>query len=214
MKKTLYELVGVPPTAPREIIGAACKRRLAKFEEMGGEEGRAGAYAVREAWHVLGDDQTRAAYDASLAAPQPEPVTGAKDILAKAPPGAIAQALVAKREVPRDWARIGKITGGGLMALMAISWVAINQNARVAHQQRLEAAVRAADGDDPPPAAKPETKPAEPFSAEKAEQEMREREAAAREQVEREAAKQDEEFRKKLDQENNPSRGSRRTRNR
>ncbi len=218
MKKTLYEVVGVPPTAPREIIGAACKRRLAKFEEMGGEEGQAGAYAVREAWHVLGNDQTRAAYDASLAAPQPEPVTGAKDILAKAPPGAIAQALVAKREVPRDWARIGKITAGGLMALFAASWFALNQNARVAHQQRLEAAVREADGDGPPAAAKPASaapdKPAEPFSAEKAEQEMREREAAAREQVEREAAKQDEEFRKKLDQENNPSRGTRRTRNR
>ena len=46
MKKNLYELVGVPPEAPREMIGSACKRRIAKLERDGGDAGKAEIYAV------------------------------------------------------------------------------------------------------------------------------------------------------------------------
>ncbi len=216
MKKTLYELVGVPPAAPREIIGAACRRRIARFEEQGGEEARAGIYALREAWHILGDDKTRAAYDASLASPQPEAIVDrqAAAFAAQVAPETLARTLVKPREVPRDWARMAKFAGGGMMALLFIAIFAVNQNARMATQKRMEAAAYEAEYGEPPGAKKaaaPE-KPAEPFSAEKAEQEMREREAAAREQVERDQQKQDDEFRRKLDQENNPNRGTRRSR--
>lgn len=220
MKKTLYELVGVPPTAPREIVGAACKRRIARLEEQGGEEAKAAIYAIREAWSILGDDRTRAAYDASLASPQPEAFVDrqAAAFAAQIAPDTLARALVKPREVPRDWARIGKIAGGGMMALLFVSIFAVNQNARLSAQKRVEAATYEAEYGEPLAAKKatatPE-KPAEPFSAEKAEQEMREREAAAREQVERDQQKQEDEFRKKLDQQNNPySRGERRSRNR
>jgi curved DNA-binding protein CbpA len=219
VKKTLYELIGVPPTASREIIGAACRRRVARLEAEGGEEAKASLYAIREAWHVLGDDKTRAAYDASLASPQPEAFVDrqAAAFAAQIAPDTLAQALVKPREVPRDWARIGKYAGGGMMALLFISIFAVNQNARMSAQKRIEAAEYAAEHGEPMPAKKAAApaKDAEPFSAEKAEQEMREREAAAREQVERDQQKQEDEFRKKLDQQNNPySRGERRSRNR
>jgi curved DNA-binding protein CbpA len=220
VKKTLYELIGVPPTAPREIIGAACKRRIARLEAEGGEEAKASVYAIREAWHILGDDKTRAAYDASLASPQPEAFVDrqAAAFAAQIAPDTLAKALVKPREVPRDWARIGKYAGGGMMALLFVSIFAVNQNARMAAQKRLEAAQYEAEYGEPPGAKKAAAvaaKPAEPFSAEKAEREMREREAAAREQVEREQQKQEDEFRQKLDQQNNPySRGDRRSRNR
>lgn len=220
MKKTLYELVGVPPSAPREIVGAACRRRIARLEEQGGEEAKAAIYAIREAWHILGDDRTRAAYDASLASPQPEAFVDrqAAAFAAQIAPDTLARALVKPREVPRDWARIGKIAGGGMMALLFVSIFAVNQNARLSAQKRVEAAAYEAEYGEPPAAKKAPAAPAAPaesFSAEKAEQEMREREAAAREQVEREQQKQEDEFRKKLDQQNNPtSRGERRSRNR
>jgi len=219
VKKTLYELIGVPSTVPREIIGAACKRRVARLEAEGGEEAKASLYAIREAWHILGDDNTRAAYDASLASPQPEAFVDrqAAAFAAQIAPDTLAKTLVKPREVPRDWARIGKIAGGGMMALLFVSIFAVNQNARISAQKRMEAATYEAEYGEPPGAKKaaaPE-KPAEPFSAEKAEREMKEREAAAREQVERDQQKQEDEFRQKLDQQNNPSsRGERRSRNR
>jgi curved DNA-binding protein CbpA len=219
MKKTLYELVGVPPTAPREIIGAACKRRIARFEEQGGEEAKAGMYAIREAWHILKDDNARAAYDASLATPQPEAVIDrrAAAFVAQVAPDTLVKTLVKPREVPRDWARIGKYAGGGMMALLFVSIFAVNQNARMSAHKRMEAAQYEAEYGEPMPAKKAAepAKSAEPFSAEKAEREMKEREAAAREQVERDQQKQEDEFRQKLDQQNNPySRGERRSRNR
>ena len=49
MKKSLYDLVGVPPEAPREMIGSACKRRMAKLEREGGESAKAEIYAIRDA---------------------------------------------------------------------------------------------------------------------------------------------------------------------
>ena len=219
MKKTLYELVGVPPAAPREIIGAACRRRIARLEEQGGDEAKAGIYAIREAWDILKDDQTRAAYDASLATPQPEAVIDrqAAAFVAQVAPDTLVKTLVKPRVVPRDWARIGKYAGGAMMALVFIAIFAVNQNARVAAHKRLEAATYEAEHGEPPGAKKvaEPVKSAEPFSAEKAEQEMREREAAAREQVERDQQKQEDEFRNKLDQDNNnANRGSRRNRNR
>jgi curved DNA-binding protein CbpA len=219
VKKTLYELIGVPSTAPREIIGAACKRRIARLEAQGGDEAKAGIYAIREAWHILQDEKTRAAYDASLAAPQPEAVIDrqAAAFVAQVAPDTLVKTLVKPREVPRDWARIGKYAGGGMMALLLVSVFAVNQNARMSAQKRLEEAQYEAEYGEKPGARKaPEpAKSAEPFSAEKAEQEMREREAAARAQVERDQQKQEDEFRQKLDQQNNPySRGERRSRNR
>lgn len=217
MKKTLYELVGVPPAAPREIIGAACKRRIARLEQDGGEEARAAIYAIREAWHILGDDRTRAAYDASLASPQPQAFVDPKAaaFAAQIAPDTLAAALVKPREVPRDWARIGKYAGGGMMALLFVSIFAVNQNARVAAQKRTMDAAYEAEYGEPRQAARPAAPvpAAEPFSAEKAEQEMREREAAAREQVERDQQKQEEEFRRKLERpDGSSSRGERRNR--
>ncbi len=207
MKKTLYELVGVPPTAPRDIIGAACKRRIAKLEEEGGEEAKAAAYAIREAWSILGDDKQRAAYDASLAAPKAEAVIDpvAASFARQLAPDTLAATLVKPREVPRDWARIGKLVGGAGMILLAIAVWTVNQNARIQSQKRLEAAVYEAEhgpGATPSPAPKAEPAKDEPFSAAKAEQEMRAREAEARARVEADTKKQEDDFRRKLEQEN------------
>ncbi|APV51964.1 hypothetical protein BWI17_21215 [Betaproteobacteria bacterium GR16-43] len=77
MKKSLYEVAGVPPAAPSAVIGMAIKRRLQKLQESGAPDAEAQAYALREAWSVLGDEKRRAAYDAKLAAVAPKPVPAA-----------------------------------------------------------------------------------------------------------------------------------------
>ena len=45
MKRSLYDIVGVPPVAPREMIASACRRRIAQLERQGGEAARAEIFA-------------------------------------------------------------------------------------------------------------------------------------------------------------------------
>lgn len=223
MKKSLYDLVGVPPEAPREMVASACKRRLARLEREGGEAAKAEMYAIREAWSILGDEKQRAGYDASLVAAAagpagPEPV----DLLAaRLAPAAIATELLRPRRLWSDrWERYRKLVFAllfvGLFALSA-AW---NQSNRVAAQKRLEAVNYEAEYGESPPdpkAAKAqaaEAKPAEPFSAEKFEQEMREREAQLKDQVARDQTAKEDEFREKLQRENDPYSSRRRYRNR
>jgi curved DNA-binding protein CbpA len=214
VKKTLYELVGVPPAAPREIIASACRRRIARLEQDGGEEARAEIFAIREAWDVLGDAKLREAYDASLAGevPAAELDKDRARLIAASAPDSVAEALLKPREIPRDWNKIRKVAIFTSIALLFAISAIWNRGARLAHDKRLEAAQYEADYGEPMPVpgkaakAKAEEKPAEPgkFSAEQFEKELREREAAVREQVAKEQTAQEDEFRRKLEQDNTP----------
>lgn len=231
MKKTFYELLGVPPTAPRELIGMACKRRLAKLEDAGTDEAKAEAFAIREAWSTLGDDKLRAAYDARLANPQADAVLDARAaaFAEKLGPEGVAAALIKPREVPRNWSRVAKLLSVGMAGLMMVGWALYSKKAREDRIERTEAATWEAEtGEKWPGRAKAEaamrgegvaTEPAksggsaEPFSAEKFEQEMREKEAAIRDQVASDQQKQEDEFRRKQAGEE-PPRSRRRYRDR
>ena len=220
MKKSLYDLVGVPPEAPREMIGSACKRRIAKLEREGGEDGKAEIYAIREAWSILGDDKLRAGYDASLAAEKPgQAGAGPIDpVAARLAPAAIATELLKPRRLwSENWERYRKLVFVlffvGLFALSAV----YNQSNRVAAQKRLENATYEAEYGEPKPdpakAAKAEAaKSAEPFSAEKFERELKEREREIQAQVAKEQTAKEDEFRQKNQQENDPNANRRRSR--
>ncbi len=71
MKKTLYDVLGVPQTADQATLRAATDRLLAEYAPERATPATAEDYAircvaVREAWYVLGDENRRAAYDGSL----------------------------------------------------------------------------------------------------------------------------------------------------
>jgi curved DNA-binding protein CbpA len=220
VKKSLYDLVGVPPAAPRDMIGMACKRRIARLEAQGTDEARTEIYAIREAWSILGDDKLRAGYDASLAAVKPAEPAAVDPLAARISPEVVASELFKPRHLwAENWERYRKLVFVlvfvGLMALSAV-W---NQSNRVAHQKRLEAATYEAEYGEPMPGTKPAgqaeaAKPAseEPFSAEKFERELKEREAAIQEQVAKDQTATEDEFREKMQRENDPYAGRRRTR--
>jgi curved DNA-binding protein CbpA len=214
--------VGVPPEAPRDMIAAACRRRIAKLEGVPGEESKAEIYAVREAWSILGDEKLRAGYDASLA-PPPGAGDGASPVAGLATeidPGSIGRALFKPRRLlPEMWERYRRVVFAivflGLFALSA-AW---NQSSRMAMERRIEDANYRAEHGLPRPGPAQETQPAatapaEPFSAEKFEQELKEREAAIQEKVANEQAAKEDEFRDKLQRENDPYAGRRRPRSR
>ena len=209
MKRSLYDLIGVPPVAPREMIGSACKRRIARLEAQGGDEAKAEIYALREAWSILGDEKLRAGYDASLAAARPGAEAAVDPLAARISPEVVATELLKPRHLwAENWERYRKLVFVllfvGLMALSAL-W---NQSNRIAHQKRIEAATYEAEYGEPPPAKAAvkaeEPKASEPFSAEKFEQELREREAAIQEQVASEQTAKEDEFREKLQREIEP----------
>ena len=219
MKRSLYDLIGVPPEAPREMVASACRRRIAKLEREAGEDARAGIYAVREAWSILGDDKLRAGYDASLATAATDaekPVALATEI---APVFVADTLLKPRRLLPENWERYRKLVfvmlAVGLFALSA-TW---NESRRVATVKRIEAATYEAEYGGPPPGSKAAAKvevaaPAdgEPFSAEKFEREMKEREAELKQQVARDQTAKEDEFRDKLQRDNDPYAGRRRSR--
>jgi curved DNA-binding protein CbpA len=220
VKKSLYDLVGVPPVAPREMIASACRRRIAKLELDSSEAARAEAYAIREAWSILGDEKLRAGYDASLAAATADPQAQAAAIAAEIDPASVTRELLRPRRAwAENWERYRKLVFAMLfVALFALSAI-WSQGNRVAHQKRLEALNYEAEYGEPPPgpgkAAKADAaRPAEPFSAEKFEQELKEREAAIQEQVTKEQTAKEDEFRDKLSRENDPYAGRRRPRSR
>lgn len=219
MKKSLYDLVGVPPVAPRDMIASACRRRIAKLELDPGDEARTEIYAIREAWSILGDDKLRAGYDASLATEKPPGFGGAEAAIlaAEISPDSAARTLFKPRRLlPENWERYRKLVYVmlfvGLIAFSA-TW---NRSKRVAVQKSLEAAeYEAVNGEESAPkkaAKEVEAKPAEPFSAERFEKELKEREAAIQEQVAREQTAKEDEFRQKLQQDSDPYAGRRRSR--
>ena len=218
MKKSLYDLVGVPPVAPRDMIASACRRRIAKLEGEEGDEARAEIYAVREAWSILGDEKLRAGYDASLAAASGEQEAKPAVLAAEIDPDTVGRMLLRPRRLlPEYWERYRKLVFVmlfvGLFALSA-AW---NESRRLAVQKRLEDAQYAAEYGEPrqaPPkeAKAAEAKAAEPFSAEQFERELKAREAAIQDQVTREQTAKEDEFRQKLQNENDPYAGRRRPR--
>ena len=222
MKKTLYDLVGVPPVAPRDMVAAACRRRIAQLEREATDEAKAGIYAVREAWSILGDDKLRAAYDASFATSPPAPQGDGRSaaVEAEIATASLASGLLKPRHLlAENWERYRKL----VFVLLFVGFIALsavwNQNRRVAIQKQLEEATYAAEyGESRPEATKPAgavpEKPAEPFSAEKFEQELKEREAAIQERVASEQTAKEDEFRERLQKENDPYGGRRRARHR
>ncbi len=220
MKKSLYDLVGVPPVAPREMVASACRRRIAQLEREGGEAAQAQVYAIREAWSILGDDKLRAGYDASLAAARPGPDDAARSALlaSELAPADLAVELTKSRTLlAENWERYRKLVYAMLfVGLFAISAV-YNSTRRAAHEKRLEAATYEAEYGEPPPhlrkpAPEAEAKPAEPFSAEKFERELKEREAEIQEQVARDQTAKEDEFRDKMRREVDPGQARRRAR--
>ena len=222
MKKSLYDLVDVPPVAPREMVAAACRRRIAKLERESGEQARIEMQAVRDAWSILGDEKLRAGYDASLSVAKPGTVEGAKSpaSAAEIAPVNLAVELTRPRHLwAENWERYRKLVYAmifiGLFAMSAV----YNQSRRVAHDIRLEALNYEAEHGEPPPhlrkpAPPVEAKPAEPFSAEKFEKELKERETEIQEQVAKDQTAKEDEFRQKMQSENDPYQGRRRTRSR
>lgn len=226
MKKSLYDLVGVPPVAPREMIAAACRRRITQFEREDTEEARAGIYAVREAWSILGDDKLRAGYDASIANAPAAPAADRQRAAAEAElaTASLASELLKPRHVlAENWERYRKL----VFVLLFVGFLALsaawNQSNRVAAQKRMEEATYAAEYEAengkprPDPrkaAAAAPAAPAEPFSAEKYERELKEREAAIQAEVSRDQKAKEDEFREKFQQENDPRAGRRRSRSR
>jgi curved DNA-binding protein CbpA len=219
VRTSLYDLVGVPPQAPREMIGAACKRRIAQLERDDTDAARAEIYAVREAWSILGDEKLRAGYDASLvpAARGAEPAID--PLAASLSPAVVATELLKPRHLwAENWERYRKLVFAlGFVGLFALSAV-YNQSARIAHEKRIEDASYAAEHGEPrKPAAPPAAaapKAEEPFSAEKFEQELKAREREIQEQVANEQMAKEDEFREKNRRDNDPHAGRRRTRSR
>ena len=153
MKKNLYELVGVPPEAPREMIASACRRRIAKLEGDAADEARTEIYAIREAWSILGDEKLRTGYDASLAAPRP--AAGGAGLAAEIASDSVARTLLRPRHwLPENWERYRKLVFVmlfvGLLALSA-AW---NRSSGIAAQKRIEAATYEAEYGDRPEARK------------------------------------------------------------
>ena len=222
MKRSLYDLVGVPPVAPREMVASACRRRIAQLERQGGDAARAEIFAVREAWSILGDEKLRAGYDASLATARPGPDDATRSALlaSEIAPADLEVELTKSRSLlAENWERYRKLVYAMLfVGLFAISAV-YNNTRRVAHEKRIEAATYEAEYGEPPPhlrkpAEAAEAKPAEPFSAEKFERELKEREAEIQEQVARDQTAKEDEFRDKMQREVNPGQARRRVRNR
>jgi curved DNA-binding protein CbpA len=222
VKKSLYDLVGVPPVAPRDMIASACRRRIAKLEREAGEAAKIEMQAVRDAWSILGDEKLRAGYDASLALSPDGSDREAKHkaFAAEIEPANLAIELTRPRHLwAENWERYRKLVYAIIVVgLFAISAV-YNHSRRVAHEIRLEAANYGAEYGEPPPhlrkpAPPVEAKPAEPFSAEKFEKELKEREAEIQEQVAKDQTAKEDEFRQKMQSENDPYQGRRRTRSR
>jgi hypothetical protein len=71
-KRTLYQILGVADDATAAEIGAAYRARLETLQSAPGGDA-AGVTLVREAYQVLSNAQSRAAYDQSLAGPAPLP---------------------------------------------------------------------------------------------------------------------------------------------
>lgn len=65
---TYYDLLGVPPTADHVTIKEAYRSRIKRAHPDAGGSARE-AVALTEAYHVLADGDTRAAYDAALVKP-------------------------------------------------------------------------------------------------------------------------------------------------
>ena len=220
MKKSLYEIIGVPPVAPREMIASACRRRIAQLERQANDAARTEIYAIREAWSILGDEKLRAGYDASLATASsaPDDATRMAAIAAEIAPADLAVELSKPRHLlAENWERYRKLVYAMLVVgLFAISAV-YNHSRRVAHDMRLEAANYEAEHGQPPPhlrkpAPPVEAKPAEPFSAEKFEKELKEREAEIQSQVASEQTAKEDEFREKMQREVSPGQSRSRAR--
>lgn len=216
MKKSLYDLVGVPPAAPRDMIASACRRRIAKLERDSGDAATAEIYAIREAWSILGDEKLRAGYDASLAAERPGDGPAIDPLAARVSPEVVATALLKPRRLwSESWERYRKLVFVllfvGLFALSAV----YNRSARVAQQKRIEDLNYEAEYGEPRKAPEPAAaapKADEPFSADKFEQEMKAREAQLKDQVANEQTAKENEFREKLQRDNDPYAGRRRSR--
>jgi curved DNA-binding protein CbpA len=222
VKKSLYDLIGVPPVAPREMIASACRRRIAQLEREATDAARAEKFAIREAWSILGDEKLRAGYDASLVTAIPGQDSAAPPLDAAVGPAAFAHELLKPRRLlSENWERYRKLVFILLfVGLMAISAV-FNRSNRIAHEMRIEAATYEAETGEPHPRLKKaapveEAKPVEAFSAEKFEQELRDKEAAIKDQVAKEQTAKEDEFREQLQRENDPyqTQGRRRTRSR
>lgn len=76
-RTTLYDLLGLPPTATEGDIHAAHLRLVRHYQSgqhgLSQDDADNRIKAIKEAWWTLSDSTRRAAYDAGLAPTQPEP---------------------------------------------------------------------------------------------------------------------------------------------
>jgi curved DNA-binding protein CbpA len=72
---TYYQLLGVPQTATLDQLHGAYRSAVRRFHPDVNKAPNAAQVTAKlnEAWHVLGDARSRAAYDRSITRPQPRP---------------------------------------------------------------------------------------------------------------------------------------------
>jgi curved DNA-binding protein CbpA len=169
-KRTLYDIVGAPQGASREMVASACRRRINQLERNGSKAAAAEIAVVKEAWSVLGDEALRSAYDSSLLGmPHAPQVAGrGAEPLADSATVLLSRGMTKPRhDFSATWGRYRRyVPIVGFICVFAFFAILARPK--------------------PEPARKPveQAKPAEEaFSADKFEQEMKVREAQAKAEV-------------------------------
>lgn len=147
-RTTLYDLLGLPPTATEADIHAAHIRLVRHYQSgqhgFSTDDADNRIKAVKEAWWTLSDPGRRAAYDAGLAPTQPEPAANPQ-LAAAIAGGPLPVEVEIKGLKQRSPLRIMLTVIGGLMIVgmvvqIFLSVFAFRQVTRVESGEAMSAA--------------------------------------------------------------------------